>query len=63
MSNSIVGNNANPTECYTWYETEVGDDEYEDLEGELVDEENVFGHRAIVPKNSNSTSVTIFYYF
>lgn len=63
MSNSIVGNNANPTECYTWYETEVGDDEYEDLEGELVDEENVFGHRAIVPKNSNSTSVTIFYYY
>jgi hypothetical protein len=63
MSNSIVGNNANPTECYTWHETEIGDDEYEDLQGEIVDEENVFGHRAVVPKNSNSTSVTIFYYY
>ena len=27
MSNSIVGNNANPTECFTWYEVEVDDDE------------------------------------
>lgn len=63
MSNSIVGNNANPTECYTWYEVEVDDDEYEDLEGELVDEENIFARRAVVPKNSNSTTVTIYYYY
>ena len=63
MSNSIVGNNANPTECFTWYEVEVDDDEYEDMEGEMVDEQNIFARRAVIPKNSNSTTVTIFYYF
>ena len=63
MSNTIVGNNANPTDCYTWYEVEVDDDQYEDMEGELVDEENIFARRAIIPKNSNSTTVTIFYYY
>ena len=62
MSNSIVGNNANPTECFTWYEVEVDDDEYEDMEGEMVDEQNIFARRAVIPKNSNSTTVTIFYY-
>ncbi len=63
MSNSIVGNNANPTEFLSWYETEIDEDEYEDMEGELVDEENIFGRRGIVPKNSNSTTVTVFYYY
>ena len=63
MSNSIVGNNGQPQEFLTWYETEIDDDEYEDLEGEIVDEEDVFGYRAIVPKNSNSTTVTIYYYY
>lgn len=63
MSNSIVGNNANPTECLSWYETEIDEDEYEDMEGELVDEENVFGRRGIVPKNSNSNTVTVFFYY
>ena len=63
MSNSIVGNNGAPQEFTSWYETEIGDDEYEDLEGEILDEEDVFGYRAIVPKNSNSTTVTIYYYY
>lgn len=63
MSNSIVGNTANPTECFTWYEVEVDDDEYEDMEGEMVDEQNIFARRAVIPKNSNSTTVTIFYYY
>lgn len=63
MSNSIVGNNAPPTECLSWYETEIDEDEYEDMEGELVDEENVFGRRGIVPKNSNSNTVTVFFYY
>ncbi len=63
MSNSIIGNNANPTDCYTWYETEIDDDEYEDLQGEIVDEEDIFARRGIVPKNSNSTSVTIYFYY
>lgn len=63
MSNSIVGNNGTPTDCLSWFETEIDEDEYEDMEGELVDEENVFGRRGIVPKNSNSTTVTVFYYY
>lgn len=63
MSNSIVGNNGAPQDFTTWWETEVDDDEYEDLEGEITDEEDVFGYRAIVPKNSNSTTVTIYFYY
>ena len=63
MSNSIVGNNGNPTDCLAWHEVEIGDDEYEDMEGELVDEQDIFARRAIVPKNSNSTTVTIYYYY
>lgn len=63
MSNSIVGNNGSPQEILTWYEVEIDDDEYEDMEGELVDEQDVFGYRAICPKNSNSTAVTINYYY
>ena len=63
MSNSIVGNNGNPTVCLAWHEVEIGDDEYEDMEGELVDEQDIFARRAIVPKNSNSTTVTIYYYY
>ena len=26
MSNSIVGNNGNPTDCLAWHEVEIGDD-------------------------------------
>lgn len=63
MSNSILGNNGEPEILLAWYEVEVDEDEYEDIEGELVDEKNVFGYRALVPKKSNSTSVTIFYYY
>ena len=63
MINSIVGNNGAPQDILTWYEVEVDDDEYEEMEGELVDEQDVFGYRAICPKNSNSTTVTINYYY
>lgn len=63
MSYSIVGNDRNPTDFLTWHEVEIDDDEYEDIEGEIVDEEDIFGYRAVCPKNSNSTSVTIFYYY
>lgn len=63
MSNSIVGNNAEPTQLLAWYEVEIDDDEYKDIEGELVDEQDIFARRAIVPKNSNSTTVTIYFYY
>lgn len=62
MSNSILGNNETLNELLAWYEVEIDDDEYEDLKGEIVDEESIFGFRAVCPKNSNSTSVTVFYY-
>ena len=63
MSNSIVGNNGTPQDILTWYEVEVDDDEYEEMEGEIVDEEDMIGYRAICPKNSNSTTVTIYFYY
>lgn len=63
MSNSIVGNNGAPQDILTWYEVEIDDDEYEEMEGELVDEQDVFGYRAICPKNSDSTTVNINYYY
>ena len=63
MSNSIVGNNGSPQEILTWYEVEIDDDEYEEMEGEIVDEEDMIGYRAICPKNSNSTTVTIYFYY
>lgn len=65
MSYSIVGNNRNPDYFLTWYEVciDEDEDEYEDMEGETVDEQDIFARRAIVPKNSNSTTVTIVFYY
>lgn len=63
MSNSILGNNGQYTISMTEWETEVGDDEYEELEGELIDEGSITGYRAVCPKNSETTSVTIGFYY
>lgn len=65
MSYSIVGNNKTPDFFLAWYEVciDEDEDEYEDMEGETVDEEDIFGRRAIVPKNSNSNTVTIVFYY
>ena len=63
MRNSILGHNIEPVVLTTEWEVEIDDDEYEDMEGEMVDEEDIFGYRAIVPKNSNSTTVSIFFYY
>ena len=65
MSYSIVGNNRTPDFFLAWYEVciDEDEDEYEDMEGETVDEEDIFGRRAIVPKNSNSNTVTIVFYY
>ncbi|MBP5601186.1 MAG: hypothetical protein J6X78_00520 [Treponema sp.] len=65
MSYSIVGNNRNPDYFLTWYEVciDEDEDEYEDMEGETVDEQDIFARRAIVPKNSNSATVTIVFYY
>ena len=52
MSYSIVGNNRTPDFFLAWYEVciDEDEDEYADIEGETVDEEDIFGRRAIVPK-------------
>ena len=65
MSYSIVGNNRTPDFFLAWYEVciDEDEDEYADIEGETVDEEDIFGRRAIVPKDSNSTTVTIVFYY
>lgn len=63
MSNSIIGHNIEPVVFTTEWEVEVDDDEYEDMEGELVEEQMCLGYRGIVPKNSNSTTVTISFYY
>ena len=65
MSYSIVGNNRTPDFFLAWYEVciDEDEDEYADIEGETVDEEDIFGRRAIVPKNSNSNTVTIVFYY
>lgn len=63
MAKSTLGNTAQPICFLTEYEVEVDDDEYENMYGELVDEENIFGHRVTCPKNSDSTSVTIYFYY
>lgn len=63
MSNSIIGHNIEPVVFTTEWEVEVDDDEYEDMEGELVEEQMCLGYRGVVPKNSNSTTVTISFYY
>lgn len=63
MAKSTLGNTAQPICFLTEYEVEVDDDEYENMDGELVDEQDVFGYRATCPKNSDSTTVTIYFYY
>ena len=62
MAKSTLGNNAQPVCFLTEYEVEV-DDDYENMDGELVEEQEIFGYRAICPNNSESTTITIFFYY
>ncbi len=39
------------------------EDEYDYLDGEFVETNNIWGYRAICPKNSQTTTVTIKYYY
>ena len=63
MSNSVFGNTAQPEEFITEWETEVDEDEYEDLWGEYVFDSFITGFRAICPKNSQTTTVSFKYYY
>lgn len=63
MSNSVFGNTAQPLQFTTEWETEVDEDEYEDLEGEFVFETSITGFKAVCPKNSQTTTVSFKYYY
>ncbi len=63
MSNSVFGNTAQPEEFITEWETEVDEDEYEDLWGEFVFDSFITGFRAVCPKNSQTTTVSFKYYY
>lgn len=63
MSNSVFGNTAQPQEFITEWETEVDEDEYEDLWGEYVFDTFITGFRAVCPKNSQTTTVSFKYYY
>lgn len=63
MSNSIFGNTSEPLEFITEWETEVDEDEYEDLWGEYIFDTEITGFRAVCPKNSQTTTVTFKYYY
>lgn len=63
MSNTVFGNTDQPLQFVTEWETEVDEDEYEDLLGEFVFETDITGFRAICPKNSQTTNVVFKYYY
>ncbi len=63
MSNSIIGHTEVPQEFLCWYEVEVEEDEYEDIEGEIVFDTGITGFRSICPKNSQTTTITFKYYY
>lgn len=45
-----------------WYEVEL-DEETVEMEGEMVDELDVFGYMAVTPKASQTASVKVFFYY
>lgn len=63
MANSILGNNGLAMYWTTQYEVEDDEGETYETEGEMIDEMDVFGYRAITPKASQTTSVKIFFYY
>lgn len=63
MSKTILGNNNEPILFNIYHETEVDDDVYEDLEGEIVDSYTFYGYRVTCPKKSESNKITIYFYY
>lgn len=63
MSNSVLGNKQEYTFYQDYHEVELDDDEWEDMEGELVDGESIVGHRGTCPESSQSTTVQIGFYY
>ena len=63
MSNTVLGNKQEYTFYQDYHEVELDDDEWEDMEGELVDGESIVGHRGTCPESSQSTTVQIGFYY
>ena len=63
MSSSVLGNKQEYTFYQDYHEVELDDDEWEDMEGELVDGESIVGHRGTCPESSQSTTVQIGFYY
>jgi hypothetical protein len=63
MSNTVLGNKQEYTFYQDYHEVELDDDEWIELEGELVDGESIVGFRDVCPEASDSTTVQIGFYY
>ena len=63
MSNTVLGNKQEYTFYQDYHEVELDDDEWIELEGELVDGESIVGFRDVCPEASESTTVQIGFYY
>ena len=63
MSNTVLGNKQEYTFYQDYHEVELDDDEWIELEGELVDEQVIVGFRENCPKASQSTTVQVGFYY
>ena len=63
MSNTVLGNKQEYTFYQDYHEVEIDDDEWVEMEGELVDEESIVGFRENCPKASQSASVQVGFYY
>ena len=63
MSNTVLGNKQEYTFYQDYHEVELDDDEWIELEGELIDGDSIVGFRDICPESSQSTTVQIGFYY
>ena len=63
MSNTVLGNKQEYTFYQETHEIELDDDEWIEMEGEIVDEQVIVGFRETCPKASQSTTVQIGFYY
>ncbi len=63
MSNTVLGNKQEYTFYQETHEIELDDDEWIEMEGEIVDEQSIVGFRETCPKASQSTTVQIGFYY
>lgn len=63
MSNTVLGTKQEYTFYQDYHEVELDDDEWEDMDGEIVDGESIVGYRGTCPESSQSTTVQIGFYY